>query len=256
MANESKPPECETVRFDHHVFSLIAVKKAAYRFINVFSADIALQAPHIFCSLKFSSSIDPNRKAQLIDEFQKEVLDQDLREQIKVETEPIRKLILAHAFSSTGMPAMSAFQELKFYQPASQTYVVLPLRFTGLNDRQYVVTNLAGEFLTLERGTLQRFLQHQLPNCDQAYIDLRARHFLIDDCTAVAPELLALKIRTRYRRLSQFTALHLFVVTLRCEHSCPYCQCHGSPRIGLRSTCLRTWPVRLLTSAFGPLLPT
>ena len=40
----------------------------------------------------------------------------------------------------------------------------------------------------------------------------------------MAPELLALKIRTRYKRLSQFTALHLFVVTLRCEHNCPYCQ--------------------------------
>ncbi|WHZ16623.1 MAG: Arylsulfatase regulator (Fe-S oxidoreductase) [Nitrospira sp.] len=119
---------------------------------------------------------------------------------------------------------MSAFQELNVYQPTRQTYVVLPLRFTGLNDRQYVVTNLAGEFLTIERATLQSFLRHELPNSDQAYIDLRAQHFLVDDSTAIAPELLALKIRTRYRRLSQFTALHLFVVTLRCEHSCPYCQ--------------------------------
>jgi His-Xaa-Ser system radical SAM maturase HxsB len=37
-------------------------------------------------------------------------------------------------------------------------------------------------------------------------------------------ELLALKTRTRYRRLQQFTGLHIFVTTLRCEHSCPYCQ--------------------------------
>jgi His-Xaa-Ser system radical SAM maturase HxsB len=86
------------------------------------------------------------------------------------------------------------------------------------------VTNLAGEHLTLERGTLHRFLQHQLPHSDEAYIDLRARHFLLDDSTTVAPELLAVKIRTRYQRLSHFTALHLFVVTLRCEHNCPYCQ--------------------------------
>ncbi len=37
-------------------------------------------------------------------------------------------------------------------------------------------------------------------------------------------ELLALKTRTRYSRLPGFTGLHIFVVTLRCEHSCPYCQ--------------------------------
>jgi len=58
-----------------------------------------------------------------------------------------------------------------------------------------------------------------------AYIDLRARHFLTDELTREsALELLALKVRSRYRRLSQFTGLHIFVVTLRCEHSCPYCQ--------------------------------
>src|SRR6185437_5295053 len=37
-------------------------------------------------------------------------------------------------------------------------------------------------------------------------------------------DLLALKTRTKYSRLPNFTGLHLFVVTLRCEHSCPYCQ--------------------------------
>ena len=41
--------------------------------------------------------------AKLIDDFKKEVLDQDLREKLKVETEPVRNLILAHAFSKTGI---------------------------------------------------------------------------------------------------------------------------------------------------------
>src|SRR5947209_15846403 len=33
-----------------------------------------------------------------------------------------------------------------------------------------------------------------------------------------------MKLRTRTRRLSDSTGLHIFVVTLRCEHSCRYCQ--------------------------------
>ena len=32
------------------------------------------------------------------------------------------------------------------------------------------------------------------------------------------------KARTRYARLPNFTSLHILVVSLRCEHSCPYCQ--------------------------------
>ena len=33
-----------------------------------------------------------------------------------------------------------------------------------------------------------------------------------------------MKTRTRFCRLASFTTLHIFVVSLRCEHSCPYCQ--------------------------------
>jgi His-Xaa-Ser system radical SAM maturase HxsB len=55
-------------------------------------------------------------------------------------------------------------------------------------------------------------------------VSLRARHFLREPADTVPIDLLALKVRTRYARLAQFTSLHIFVVTLRCEHSCSYCQ--------------------------------
>ena len=31
-------------------------------------------------------------------------------------------------------------------------------------------------------------------------------------------------MHTKVLRLADFTGLHIFVVSLRCEHSCPYCQ--------------------------------
>jgi 2-iminoacetate synthase ThiH len=37
-------------------------------------------------------------------------------------------------------------------------------------------------------------------------------------------QLLALRLRSRIAFLRIPPALHIFVVTLRCEHSCPYCQ--------------------------------
>jgi len=37
-------------------------------------------------------------------------------------------------------------------------------------------------------------------------------------------QLIAMRLRSRMAFLQEPTPLHLFVVTLRCEHSCPYCQ--------------------------------
>lgn len=119
---------------------------------------------------------------------------------------------------------MSKFQRIEFYKSPLASYTLLPLRFTTLDQDSYVVTNVAGGYLKLKRDTLVDFLHHKLSNADPNYIELRARHFLVDETSSIALELLALKLRTKYSRLSDFTGLHLFIVTLRCEHSCPYCQ--------------------------------
>jgi uncharacterized protein len=119
---------------------------------------------------------------------------------------------------------MSQFRTIDFYKPPKPSYRLLPFRFTSLDQDRYVLTNMAGEYLITKRDKLLDLLQHTLSEEDQNYIELRSRHFLIDNDSSVAPELLAIKLRTRYNRLADFTGLHMFVVTLRCEHSCPYCQ--------------------------------
>lgn len=119
---------------------------------------------------------------------------------------------------------MSKFQKIEFYKAKSNAYTLLPFRFTPLDETRYVVTNMAGEYLVTDRDKVERLVRHELPHDDPAYIDFRSRHFLVDESTSVAPDLLAIKVRTKHERLADFTALHMFVVTLRCEHSCPYCQ--------------------------------
>lgn len=119
---------------------------------------------------------------------------------------------------------MSRFHAIEQYQSPATDFQLLPFRFTLLDKDNYVLTNLAGEHLVLDRPTLLRLVAHELPCTDPNYIELRARHFLMDGSTSIAPTLLSIKLRTRYQRLAEFTGLHLFVVTLRCEHSCPYCQ--------------------------------
>jgi len=92
-----------SLNFDSQVFSLIAIKKAAYRYIDSFSADISIENNEVRCLLNFTSPKSDESCARLADDFKKEVLDQDLREKLKAETEPVRNLILAHAFSKTGI---------------------------------------------------------------------------------------------------------------------------------------------------------
>ena len=119
---------------------------------------------------------------------------------------------------------MSEFQQIESYHPSSHKYQLLPFRFTELNDVSFVVTNLAGEFVVLPKELIPRLINHELSDDNSFYIELRARHFLVDESTTIARDLLAIKLRSRYERLADFTGLHMFVVTLRCEHSCHYCQ--------------------------------
>ena len=120
---------------------------------------------------------------------------------------------------------MSKFQPHSEYQSAKRgDYALLPLRFTSLNERQFVLTNFAGEYHVLDKKIAREFMEHRLDEASPHYEDLKSKHFLLNDESSVAIDLLALKTRTRMERITQFTGLHLFVVTLRCEHSCPYCQ--------------------------------
>jgi len=124
---------------------------------------------------------------------------------------------------------MSKFHPIAFYENPSDRllnpeYDLLPFSFSELDQARYVLTNIAGQYFVVSKEDLHSFANHKLPSTSPTYIDLRARHFLADSHSRMAPDLLAIKLRTRSERLADFTSLHIFVVTLRCEHSCPYCQ--------------------------------
>lgn len=93
------------VTFDPAVFSLDVVKTACYKFSDKFSPTIELQDGLIVCQLQIDSRLSEDSIGVEIANLKKEVLDQDLRQRLKIETEPVRNLILAHAFSKTGLIA-------------------------------------------------------------------------------------------------------------------------------------------------------
>jgi His-Xaa-Ser system protein HxsD len=102
MTNQTANSEY-LVPFDLRLHSITAVKKAAYRYSDRFVTDFELKDQELLCRLRFTQQRSEDGFQRAIDDFKKEALDQDLRERLKAETEPVRNLILAHAFSKTGI---------------------------------------------------------------------------------------------------------------------------------------------------------
>jgi His-Xaa-Ser system protein HxsD len=88
------------LEFDPAVVSVDAIQRAAYRMSDRLSIDLRAYPDTIACTLHIAPSADAD---ELVAEFRNEALDQVLRERIRLETEASRNLILALAFSKTGV---------------------------------------------------------------------------------------------------------------------------------------------------------
>jgi His-Xaa-Ser system radical SAM maturase HxsB len=119
---------------------------------------------------------------------------------------------------------LSNFQTIAQFQPLPSSYKLLPFRFVRWDDETVFLSNLVGEMIFLSAVQLDALVEHSLSPDDPDYADLRARHFIRQDGEQAPLELLGLKLRTKLQGLANFTSLHIFVVTLRCDHGCPYCQ--------------------------------
>jgi His-Xaa-Ser system protein HxsD len=96
-----KPIE-SSARFSTDVYDLDTVKRAAYRLTDRCAIDLRIAHSEIICTIRPLANGDtdlPRLVAALINE----VLDQDLRRTISAETASIRNVILAYAFSKTGL---------------------------------------------------------------------------------------------------------------------------------------------------------
>jgi uncharacterized protein len=116
-----------------------------------------------------------------------------------------------------------AFSEPSTFSRARNPYTLLPFRFIELDER-FIVSNEVGEFELLTAPELRALLHHSLDPESSTFENLKAKHFLIDTRSDVAIKQLAIKYRTKRNFLRGFTRLHIFVVTLRCDTSCRYCQ--------------------------------
>jgi len=120
---------------------------------------------------------------------------------------------------------MRTFHPVESYTASSEArYRLLPFRFLRLDDGTEVFVNEVGEFVLAPNGTARCLIHKQLPSGSGLYATFKAKQFITDDSSSPLLDLLATKYRTKHNFLEGFTKLHIFVITLRCDHSCHYCQ--------------------------------
>ena len=89
--------------FSKKMYSIEVLKKASYKYSARFSNIISEKDEEYICDISFPEKTSETHINFCIDDFKKEVADQDLRRIVSKETEHVRNLILAHAFSKTSV---------------------------------------------------------------------------------------------------------------------------------------------------------
>ncbi len=119
---------------------------------------------------------------------------------------------------------MAGFQPAEAFYRGAASLALLPFRFERTGPNRYLISNMVGDFVRLSGDELSRLIDLELRPGDELYDKAYAAHLITGKDQSAQRQILAFRLRSRMAFLQQPTPLHIFVVTLRCEHSCPYCQ--------------------------------
>lgn len=101
-------------------------------------------------------------------------------------------------------------------------YFLLPFDFIEISDKEVLVNEL-GDMIISPKGTVQKIVDRTLPK-DDIYKSLVANFFISEQMIPPLAEVYAERLREKKRFLESWTGLHIFVMTLRCNQNCVYCQ--------------------------------
>jgi len=92
----------QTLSFEAALYSADAIQRAAYTLSDRLSCDVASDRGAYRCTLQLPDASSDEVDA-LLAAFRNEVLDETLRERVREQTHDVRNVILALAFSETGL---------------------------------------------------------------------------------------------------------------------------------------------------------
>lgn len=119
------------------------------------------------------------------------------------------------------------FKDFNFYNQAEKkTYNLMPFNFFRLNENREVLINEIGDFILAPTGSFEKIVSKNLNKeiDEELYADLISNFFIAEEIYSPNIDIIANRYRTKKMFLDSFTGLHIFVISLRCEHTCSYCQ--------------------------------
>lgn len=119
---------------------------------------------------------------------------------------------------------MAGFAPAEAFASGASSLQLMPFRFERLEDDRFLVGNLVGDLTFMTASELERLSNLTLQPGDGLYERAFENLLVASSGQMSQQQLLALRLRSRLSFLRAATPLHIFVVSLRCEHSCPYCQ--------------------------------
>jgi len=102
-------------------------------------------------------------------------------------------------------------------------YFLLPFRFDKIKNHEILV-NEVGDYIAAPPGTVNRIVSKKILPSEEIYKDLMSSYFISESPIPDIIDNLAVRLRTKKSFLDDFTSLHIFVLTLRCNQNCIYCQ--------------------------------
>lgn len=102
-------------------------------------------------------------------------------------------------------------------------YYLLPFRFERIDNKEIII-NEVGDFLVAETNTVNRIVNREISPDEELYKDLISSFIISEQPIPDLIDNYATRLRTKKSFLDGFTSLHIFVLTIRCNQNCIYCQ--------------------------------
>lgn len=103
------------------------------------------------------------------------------------------------------------------------SYNLLPFYFDTIAEKE-VIVNEVGDMLILPLGTVQTIVKKEVIPNSELYKTLHTNFFITDQVVHPLFEVLISRLAARKKHLFSRASLHIFVLTLRCNQKCYYCQ--------------------------------
>lgn len=102
-------------------------------------------------------------------------------------------------------------------------YHLLPFTYSMISSKEVLVNEL-GDMMMVPVGTVERILDRTIDTQSETYKSLVSNFFLSEQKIPALLDVYAERLAEKKRFMENRAALHIFVLTLRCNQNCVYCQ--------------------------------